>query len=159
MFTSGVVLASAYAAPTVQPPHHTAISLIGGIVFLVLAWLMKTRPFHKCEFLTPWFCLFGGIGLASTFFGDWIRTAVNWTTGLPYVGQAIPVVLGLVTLWIVVYDLLPKHPTTKLTGPAAIALPTVGTAIGGAVGAALTTIVVSLDSAGASAIAQAFGVG
>lgn len=160
MATSGAVLASAHAAaPTLHTPGQTAISLIAALVFLTLAWLMKKRPFRKVEFLTPWFCLLGGIGLATTFVGDWIRTAVGWTTNLPYVGFAVPIVLAVVVLWIVVYDLWPGNSTTKYTGPAAIALPTLSTAIGGSLGAALAAVIGAIGTTGATLISQLLGVG
>lgn len=160
MSATGVVLASAHAAaPTLHTPVQTAVSLIASLVFLTLAWLMKKKSWSKIEFLTPWFCLLGGIGLATTFVGGWIRTAVGWTTHLPYVGFAVPVVLAVVTLWVVVYDLWPGHNTTKYTGPAAIALPTVGTAIGGSLGAALTAVIGAIGTTGAALLSQMLGVG
>lgn len=166
MPATGVVAAAhstaylaAPAAPTVHSPGQTAVSLAAALVFLTAAWMMKKKTFRKCEFLTPWFCLLGGIGLATTFVGDWMRTAVGWTTHLPYVGFAVPVILAVVTLWVVVYDLWPGHQTTKFTGPAAIALPTVGTAIGGALGAALTAVIGAIGTTGAAMLSQMLGVG
>lgn len=155
------MITSAPYAPAAAgvPAHFTAISISAAAVALTLALLLKWKPLGRLEFLVPWLTMVAGIGIAAAFLRGWVLSLAAMCRGtIPYLGIAIPVVAALVVLFIVVYDLWPKHPTNKTTAIAAFALPSVIPAIGGAVGIAVATALGWVAVAAARIIATTFGV-
>lgn len=147
------------ASAAAEPPGYKAISVSAAAVFLTLALLLRWKRLQKIEFLAPWFCLLAGIGLAAAFLLSWAANGAAFAREhIPVIGVAVPVVVALVLLFIVCYDLWPKHPTTTMTSVAALLLPACGPQLGGAVGAALLTALTYIATAGAAAIGAAFGV-
>lgn len=150
---------SAAPAAAATPPGFFAISVSASVICLVLAWLLKWKTFRKIEFLIPWFCLLGGIGLAAAFLQSWVVKGASLVQGVvPIVGVAVGVVVAVVLLFIVIYDLWPKHPTNGLTSTSAFLLPSFVPLLGGAVGAAATSVLSYLAVGGATIIGAAFGV-
>lgn len=166
MHLSGAVLAAthpavaaAHAAPaTVGGAAGGAISISGGVLALLAVWFLKHRKIQKMEWITPWLLLVAGIGFTNSFIGDWIRTGVSVLAGVPYIGPISALVAGLGAFAIFIYDVLPKHPTTKLTGPAAFCLPTVGPAVPGAVGTLIGTLTGGVGHAGGAILAKLVGL-
>jgi hypothetical protein len=141
------------------PPHFTAISVSAAAVALTLALLLKWKPFGRLEFLIPWLTMVAGIGITAAFLRGWVQhLTAMCRDAIPYLGVAIPVAIAVTLLFIVVYDLWPKHPTTKTTAIAAFALPAVAPEIGGAVGVTLASALSWVAVAGARIIATTFGV-
>ena len=141
------------------PPHFTAISISAAAVALTLALLLKWRPLGRLEFLVPWLTMVAGIGIAAAFLRDWVRTlAAGCRDTIPYLGVGAPVAAAIVVLFIVLYDLWPKHATTKTTAIAAFALPAVAPEIGGAVGTTVAKALSTVAVVGARLIATTFGV-
>lgn len=148
------------AAPAVvAPPGYTAITVSAAAVFLTMALLLRWKRLAKIEFLSPWFCLLGGIGLAAAFLQSWAHSLAGFGRNtIPIVGVAIPVVIAVVLLFIVCYDFWPKHPTNTMTAVSAFLLPAFGPEIGGAVGRTLDTALTYIATGGAAVIGAAFGV-
>lgn len=151
---------SAAAAPAYAgvPPHFTEVSLSAAAVALTLALLLRWKPLHRIEFLIPWLCLFGGIGLAAAFLRTWAHDLAGFGGVMPYVGVAVPVVAAVVLLFIVAYDFWPGHPTNNTTQIAATLLPAFGPEIGGMVGSMLITAFGWIAVVGVTAISRMFGV-
>jgi hypothetical protein len=154
-----MITAAPYAPSAGVPANFTAISISAAAVALTLALLLKWKTLARLEFLIPWLTMVAGIGIAAAFLRGWVLSlAAMCRSTIPYLGVAIPVAVAVVVLFIVLYDLWPKHPTTKTTAVAAFALPSVAPAIGGAVGAATATALGWVAVAGARIIATTFGV-
>jgi hypothetical protein len=141
------------------PANFTAITISAAAVALTLALLLKWRPLARLEFLVPWLTMVAGIGMAAAFLRGWVLSlAAMCRQTIPYLGVAIPVAVAVVVLFIVLYDLWPKHPTTRTTAIAAFALPSVAPAIGGVVGTMSATALGWIAVAGARIISTTFGV-
>lgn len=141
------------------PPHFTAISVSAAAVALTLALLLKWRPLSRLEFLVPWLTLVAGIGIAAAFLRGWAQDlGAMCRDAVPYLGLAVPVAAAVVLLFIVLYDMWPKHPTTKLTAVSAFLLPAVAPEIGGTVGTMLAAALSWVAVAGARIISTTFGV-
>lgn len=155
-----MITAARYAPGAVGvPAHFTAISISAAAVALTLALLLKWKPLGRLEFLVPWLTMVAGIGMAAAFLRGWVQSLAGMCrTAVPYLGVAIPVAVAVVVLFIVLYDLWPKHSTTRTTAIAAFALPAVVPEIGGAVGSAAATALSWVAVAGARIIATTFGV-
>lgn len=155
-----MITAAPYAPGAIGVPQHfTAISISAAAVALTLALLLKWKPLSRLEFLIPWLCLIAGIGLAAAFLRGWARyMGAMSRDAIPYLGVAIPVVIAVVLLFIVLYDMWPKHPTNTTTAVASVLLPGVAPEIGGAIGALLASALGWVAVAGARIIATLFGV-
>lgn len=149
-----------YAAQAAAvPAHFGAISMSAAAVLLTLAALLKWRPLRRAEFLIPWLCLLAGIGLAAAFLRGWANWLTSFgTSSIPIVGVAVPWIIAIFLLYVVCYDLWPKHPTNNLTAVSALLLPSFGPGLGGATGMALGTVMSSMAAAGATGLATLFGV-
>jgi hypothetical protein len=151
--------AAPIAAPVAAPQHFGAISVSAACVVLTLALLLKWRPLNRLEFLIPWLCLIAGIGFAAAFLRSWAHNLAGFGSSfVPVVGVAAPVIVAIVLLFIVCYDLWPRHRTNTTTAVAALLLPAFGPEIGGTVGVFLGTALSSIAVFGARAIATLFGV-
>lgn len=141
-------------------PHAFAISIGASMIFLVFAFIIKgkgNRGIRKLEFLTPWFMLLAGIGLGAAFLSGWVATGLGALDAVPYVGGVLPKVFAAVCLYIVCYDLWPKHPSTGLTEGAAFILPSLASEIGGSLGTTLSEILSGLATTGDHLIATLIG--
>jgi hypothetical protein len=150
----------AFAAHRAAVPHHFfAISVTTACVCLVLAGLLKWKTLKKIEFLIPWLILIAGIGFAAAFLQKWAHGLSRYGADvIPVVGGTIPVVVAVVLLYIVLYDLWPRHESTKVTEAAALLLPSFAPEIGGTVGSFIATALSSVAAAGAHIIGTLFGV-
>ncbi|MEV4672145.1 hypothetical protein AB0K34_10885 [Actinomadura sp. NPDC049382] len=139
---------------------HPGISIAAAVVALTLAGLLMwaKRPLKRLEFMTPWFCLVGGIGLAPVFLRDWVNTLMDAVRDIPTVGITIPIAVAMVTLFIVLYDIWPKHESSKVTYAAAVLLPSLAPSLGGSVGSLTANALDAIGNAGAHVIASALGV-
>lgn len=153
-------MAAPYApAQAGVPANFTAITISAAVVSLTLALLLKWRPLRRLEFLIPWLCSVAGIGFAAAFLRHWAQALGRISRdAIPYIGVALPVCVAVVLLFIVLYDMWPKHPTTPTTAYAALLLPAFGPEIGGAVGTGLASALGWVAVAGARIIATTFGV-
>lgn len=141
------------------PAHFTAISISAAAVALTLALLLKWKTLSRLEFLIPWLTMVAGIGMAAAFLRGWVQYLAGMCrASVPYLGVAVPVAVAVVVLFIVLYDLWPKHATNRTTAIAAFALPAVAPEIGGAVGTATASALSWVAVAGARIIATTFGV-
>lgn len=145
---------------TAAPANFTAISATAAVVALTLAAVLswKKKPVKKLEFLIPWFCLVAGIGLAPLFLRGWVAAIGDMFRGIPYVGVALPVAATIFVLFNVVYDVWPKHPTTKITGVCAVLLPSMSPLLGGVIGGSLSKMLDALAVAGAEFLSTSLGV-
>lgn len=139
-------------------PHY-GLSFIGGLTALAGVWFLKQRKIPKVEWLSPILILIGGIGLANSFVGDFIREVVGWLGMLPEVGSAVPGIVAVLCIGFVAYDLWPGHPTTKYTAPAAFCLPSVVTLAGGMIGGIAVEMLNAVGTAGDTALSKLFGIG
>lgn len=141
------------------PPHFFAITVSTACVCLALALLLKWKPLRKIEFLVPWLILIAGIGLSAAFLRSWAHSLSSWgASAIPVVGGAIPVIVAVVLLYIVLYDLWPRHTSTKVTEGAALLLPAFAPEIGGTVGSIIATFLSVVATTGAHIIGTLFGV-
>jgi len=148
-----------HAATAAIPSHFAAISVSAACVALTLALLLRWRRLNRVEFLTPWLCLIAGIGFAAAFLRAWAHDLAGFGSSVvPIVGAAVPVIVAVVLLFIVLYDMWPKHPTTTLTQVSALLLPAFGPEIGGTVGAFLGTALGTVAVTSSRALATLFGV-
>lgn len=154
MITSAAA-AGAYAG---APPHFTEITLSAAAVSLTLALLLCWRPLGRLNFLVPWLCLIGGIGLAAAFLRQWAHDLSGFGATVPYIGLAVPVVAAVVLFFIVGYDLWPGHSTNKTTYISAVLLPAFAPELGGMVGSLLGTFLSWVAIVGATALGRLFGV-
>lgn len=150
----------ALAANRAAVPHHFfAITVSTACVCLALALLLKWKPLNKLNFLIPWLILTAGIGLSAAFLRSWAHSLSGWGAGaVPVVGGAIPIIVAVVLLYIVLYDLWPRHPSTKVTEGAALLLPAFAPEIGGTIGSFIATFLSSIAVAGSHIIGTLFGV-
>lgn len=149
------------AAATVHagvPPHFTEITVSAAVVSLTMALLLCWRPLGRLNFLVPWLCLIGGIGLAAAFLRQWAHSLSGLGATLPYVGVAAPVVVAVVLFFIVGYDLWPGHSTNRTTYMSAVLLPAFAPELGGAAGSTLATFLGWVAVAGATTLGRLFGV-
>lgn len=155
-----MILSARYAPGAAGvPPHFTAISISAAAVALTLALLLKWKPLGRLEFLIPWLTMVAGIGIAAAFLRGWVQSIGGMSRdSIPYLGVAAPVAAAVVVLFIVLYDLWPKHSTNKTTAVAAFLLPAVAPEIGGAVGTMVSNALSWVAVAGARIIATTFGV-
>lgn len=141
------------------PPHFFAITVSAACVFLALAGMLKWKEIKKVNFLIPWLLLVSGIGFAAAFLQGWAHGLAGFGREfIPVVGGAVPVVVAVVLLYIVLYDLWPKHESNKTTEIAALALPAFAPEIGGAIGAWLATSLSWVAMSGAHIIGALIGV-
>lgn len=141
------------------PPHFFAITVSAACVCLVLAGLLKWKRLNRLNFLIPWLILIAGIGLSAAFLRSWAHGLSSWGASMvPVVGGALPIVIAVVLLYIVLYDLWPKHPSNTVTEGAALLLPAFAPEIGGTVGSLIATFLSTVAMAGAHIIGTLFGV-
>ena len=145
------------AAPAALPSGK--VSLAAAVICFVIAALLKTRPLAKAEPLVPFILLTAGCGLAYTF-GATVRGWLQQGAGaLPWgLGKAALGALALYLLFAFAYDVWPNHRTTPLTAKAAVTLPTVLPAMGGAVGGIALSLVTMIGAFGATILAKLLGV-
>lgn len=142
------------------PPNFTVISVTAALVALTLAFLLswKKKPLKKLEWLVPWFCLVAGIGLAPVFLRAWVQTAGELFAGVPYIGAAIPVAATIFVLFNVIYDMWPKHESTRITALCAVVLPSMSPLLGGVVGGGLSKGLNGVAYTGAQLLSTSLGV-
>jgi hypothetical protein len=141
------------------PPHFFAITVSTACVCLTLALLLKWKTLNRLNFLIPWLILVAGIGFAAAFLRSWAHSLSSFGAGvIPVVGTALPIIVAVVLLYIVLYDLWPKHPSNTMTEGAALLLPAFAPEIGGTVGGFLATGLSSVAVAGAHVVGMLFGV-
>lgn len=151
----------ALAAPSAAavPPHFFAITISAACVCLVLALLLKWKRLNKLNFLIPWLILIAGIGLSAAFLRSWAHSLSSFgASAIPVVGGTLPVVVAVVLLYIVLYDLWPKHPSNTITEASALLLPAFAPEIGGTIGSFIATFLSSVATAGAHILGTLFGV-
>lgn len=147
------------ARPAAIPHHFFAITVATACVCLVFAMLLKWKPLRKIEFLIPWLMLVAGIGFAAAFLQNWAHRLSGFGAGIiPIVGSVLPIVIAVVLLYIVLYDLWPRHPSGKITEVSALLLPAFAPEIGGAIGGFLESGLSAVAAAGARIIGTLFGV-
>lgn len=140
------------------PEHFTAITVSAAAVCLTFVFLLRWKPLHRIEFLTPWLCLVAGIGLGAAFLNGWANTVAGWFRPIPYVGPVLIWVIAIMLAYIVLYDLWPRHASNGLTNVSALLLPAFSPTIGGAAGTALSAGISAVAVAGASILSTAFGL-
>ena len=150
----------ALAAQRAAVPHHFfAITVSAACVCLALALLLKWKALNRLNFLIPWLILIAGIGLSAAFLRGWAHSLSHFGANvIPVVGGAIPVIVAVVLVYIVLYDLWPKHPSNKITEFSALLLPAFAPEIGGTIGAFIGTALGSLAMAGSHILGTLFGV-
>ena len=141
------------------PAHFFAITVSTACVCLTLALLLKWKTLNRLNFLIPWLILVAGIGFAAAFLRSWAHSLSGFGASvIPVVGTALPIIVAVVLLYIVLYDLWPKHPSNTMTEGAALLLPAFAPEIGGTVGGFLATGLSSVAVAGAHVVGMLFGV-
>ena len=141
------------------PQHFFAITVSTACVCLALALMLKWKPLNKLNFLIPWLILVAGIGFAAAFLRSWAHSLSSFgASAIPVLGAAIPIIVAVVLLYIVLYDLWPKHQSTKTTEAAALLLPAFAPEIGGTIGGFIATGLSSVAIAGSHIIGTLFGV-
>jgi hypothetical protein len=140
------------------PQHFTAISLGAASVVFVLALLLKWKPLRKLEAAIPWLLLISGIGFAAAFLVSWVQWAAGLTSDVPIFGSVLMQVLAFVLIYIVGYDIWPKHPTNKTTEVAAVLMPAFAGEIGGLVGSVVARFLTVLAVVAASGLTKLFGM-
>jgi tellurite resistance protein TehA-like permease len=135
------------------------VSLGAAVICFVIAALFKTRPLAKLEPAIPFVLLIGGCGIANVF-GDSIRGFLRQGAGaLPWgIGAVLLTALAFYLAYCFFYDVFPNHRTTPMTAKAAITLPTVAPAMGGALGSVCLSIVTMIGGVGATILSKGLGV-
>jgi hypothetical protein len=140
------------------PPHFFAITVSTACVCLALALLLKWKTLNKLNFLIPWLILVAGIGFAAAFLRSWAHSLSSFGAGaIPVIGGALPVIAAVTFLYIVLYDLWPKHQSNTVTEASALLLPAFAPEIGGTIGSFLATALSSVAVAGSHIIGTLFG--
>lgn len=140
------------------PQHFFAITVATACVCLTLALLLKWKTLSRLNFLIPWLILVAGIGFAAAFLRGWAHSLSGFGASMiPVVGGALPIIVAVVLLYIVLYDLWPKHPSNTMTEGAALLLPAFAPEIGGTIGGFLATGLSTVAVAGAHVIGTLFG--
>lgn len=147
------------AAPAAATPQHFfAITVSTACVCLTLALLLKWKTLNKLNFLIPWLILVAGIGFAAAFLRGWAHGLSSFGASMiPVVGTALPIIVAVVLLYIVLYDLWPKHQSNTVTEGAALLLPAFAPEIGGTIGGFIATGLSSVAIAGSHIIGTLFG--
>jgi multisubunit Na+/H+ antiporter MnhB subunit len=141
-----------------MPHYFTQISLGAATVLFVFALLLKWKPLRKLEPAIPWMLLTAGIGFGAAFLTGWVHWAGGFTKVIPIFGGILMTVTAFVLLFIVLYDLWPKHPTNRTTEIACVLLPAFGGELGGVVGVWVGEGLSWLAVAGSTILAKAIGV-
>lgn len=141
------------------PSHFFAITVSAACVCVVLALLLKWKTLNRLNFAIPWLLLVAGIGFSAAFLRSWAHSLSSWGAGaVPIVGGALPIIVAVVLLYIVLYDLWPRHQSNKVTEGAALLLPAFAPEIGGTVGSVIATFLSTVATAGAHILGTLFGV-
>lgn len=150
----------ALAAQRAAVPHHFfAITVSAACVCLALALLLKWKKLSRLNFLIPWLILVAGIGFSAAFLRGWAHSASSFGASMiPVIGHSVPIIAAVVLLYIVLYDLWPRHPSNTVTEIAALLLPAFAPEIGGTVGAFIGTALSSVAMAGSQVLGTLFGV-